>query len=325
MYQEIIDRELKLHGIHVIKWSKGSCGRAWVALKEVKIPNATDPDRTGVAFHEIGHVLLNHRGKKPVYLQEYEAEIFALAKLKQYQIPHYQFEARAKSHVIMILAKAHCRKLNWNKVPNEILVWCGIPFKNWNGNSVFVSGWGAKIKDLSEIEIKITPAKGFMNLATGFQYEIYINYDDKNTPISDNIISMINNRGNANKVLIPIKNREAEFMQKYNEKQIDDMGVRDLIPIARELNIPYKGVAKHNLARQVKDKLFGDKEKKEVEDIVKGEGSTSEKIRALLDINKTRSEIASALDIRYQFVNNVMIRYEKAKSEKVKETEKVEA
>lgn len=157
-YQDILDKELKQNNVSVCKWSATSCGEAFWGTRTVKIPKPTNIDRLGICFHEIGHIVLEHDGiylNKPVWKKEYEAERFALDKLDFYGIDSTEYRERARRHLIMILAKGHCRRLDFNKVDQEIKDFCGIDFSSWRGRKVFVSGWGEP-KHNKEFKIELT-------------------------------------------------------------------------------------------------------------------------------------------------------------------------
>lgn len=82
---------LKEHGITVSREKFiSSVGRAWVEGNKsiIKIPPLTTIRHIYVAFHEIAHVTKNHYDDhvKKEYLQEYEAEKWALNKLKEFEV-----------------------------------------------------------------------------------------------------------------------------------------------------------------------------------------------------------------------------------------------
>lgn len=137
--------ELKKNKIKVEKWSKISCGEAYENRK-IKIPKPIDFDTLGVCFHEIGHIVLGHmdkeskRLKKFRYVEEYEAEMFAIEKLREYGFYNRLYEIRAKSYVLMKISQAKNRGHNMREVPKDIIKWTGIRINKWNkAKRVFVN------------------------------------------------------------------------------------------------------------------------------------------------------------------------------------------
>ena len=135
--RQIIEDELLLNNISVKKWSGSSCGSAYWNCRMVKIPVPVDYDTFGVCFHEIGHVVLGHvdretQNGKARYVEEYEAEQYAIAKLKEYGAYNKRYEYRAISHVLMKIAQAKNRGHNMKKVPREIVSWTGLQVCKWN-------------------------------------------------------------------------------------------------------------------------------------------------------------------------------------------------
>lgn len=67
---------------------KSNVGRAWVEEKSIRVPVIKDIESIYIILHEIGHIVLNHisASKKPLYLEEMEAELFALSYLKKWDI-----------------------------------------------------------------------------------------------------------------------------------------------------------------------------------------------------------------------------------------------
>jgi len=139
--RQIVENELSIHGISVKKWSNQSCGTAFMETREVKIPHPVDYDTLGVCFHEIGHIVHGHDEKsgKTRYVEEYEAEQFAIQKLKEYGFYNKRYEYRAISYVLSKIAQARNRGHNMKNVPKEIVRWTGLQVNKWNkAKKVFV-------------------------------------------------------------------------------------------------------------------------------------------------------------------------------------------
>lgn len=138
---DIVLREMKENNINLEKWSRSSCGHACRGRK-IKIPKPVDYDTLGVCFHEIGHIILGHldgENGKTRYVEEYEAEMFAIQKLHEYRYYNKRYELRAKSHVLFKIAQAKNRGHNMKKVPKEIVDWTRLQINKWNkAKKVFV-------------------------------------------------------------------------------------------------------------------------------------------------------------------------------------------
>lgn len=138
---EIVLKEARKYDISITNWSKTSCGEAQEG-KIVKIPVPVDYDTLGICFHEIGHIVLNHfdeKSKKLRYVEEYEAEQYAIQKLKEYNYYNKQYEYRAISHVLSKIAQSTNRGHDIRKVPKEIIRWTNLKINKWKGaKSVFV-------------------------------------------------------------------------------------------------------------------------------------------------------------------------------------------
>lgn len=130
---DIVHKEVEKNNIKIIKWSSSSSGFARNGRK-IKIPKPVDYDTLGVCFHEIGHVVLDHFGEGTTlrYIEEYQAEIYAIKKLKEYGFYNKKYEFRAISHVLMKIAQAKNRGHNMKSVPKEIIKWTGLQVNKWN-------------------------------------------------------------------------------------------------------------------------------------------------------------------------------------------------
>jgi hypothetical protein len=76
-------------------------GRAWVMSRKIVAPwPSTTTRRLYVLAHEIGHVILRHGPGRPVYVREYEAEMFAHRLLPAYGLDVPEVETvRSKKYV----------------------------------------------------------------------------------------------------------------------------------------------------------------------------------------------------------------------------------
>lgn len=82
--------ELKRRRIKIArKRFKSNVGRAYVDLRTIKIPQIQDLESIYIILHETGHVIFDHGrigNGKPNYLEETEAECFALATMKKWNL-----------------------------------------------------------------------------------------------------------------------------------------------------------------------------------------------------------------------------------------------
>jgi hypothetical protein len=102
-----IQRQIKKYNIRVHKKKfRSNVGRAWVHLNLLKIPFVQDIESIYIIFHEIGHIRHNHDDKKWNYLQELQAESYALAQLRSIGIKelhpkeYKEVHERAKHYVM---------------------------------------------------------------------------------------------------------------------------------------------------------------------------------------------------------------------------------
>ena len=154
MLKPIIEKELASNNIIVKRWARSSCGRAWPIERKVIIPVPVDFDTLGVGLHEIGHVVLQHCDKKkPVYVEEYEAEQYAIQKLKEYGPYNKEYEFRAIAYVLSKIAQAKNRNLNIDNIPQEIINWTGLQKRKWKkAKKVYVHRGTYKYR--KDIEVK---------------------------------------------------------------------------------------------------------------------------------------------------------------------------
>lgn len=96
-------------GCIVRKWRSGRTGCADTSSDawEIEVPRPTGPVSFGVAAHEVGHQLLHRTGSLPRWLEEVEAEEFALAQFDRFGLPGRDRYARnVVGHLGYAFAKA---------------------------------------------------------------------------------------------------------------------------------------------------------------------------------------------------------------------------
>jgi hypothetical protein len=116
-----------LNEFHVVlgQATSGLHGRAWVTDRMLHAPwPATTRKRLYILAHEIGHVALDHRKQRPVYVQEFEAEQFAHALMRRdgIAVPRAMTE-RAKRYVRSKINRAFVRGGQW--FDPDIAAWAG--------------------------------------------------------------------------------------------------------------------------------------------------------------------------------------------------------
>jgi hypothetical protein len=132
---EIILNEVKKNNITIKKWNKKSHGKSEEGrLVEIPIPKSSYS--IGVCFHEIGHIVLKHfdtEVRKLRYIEEYEAEQYAIKKLKEYGYYNKKYKYRAIQYVLSEIAQIKNRKKHDIKdIPKEIVEWTNLDVDKWS-------------------------------------------------------------------------------------------------------------------------------------------------------------------------------------------------
>ncbi len=89
--KKLVKAEIKKNNIIIErKKFRSNVGRATYETRKIKIPIITDIESIYIILHEIGHIVKKHSNdiEKPLYLQETEAELFALSKFRDWNIHH---------------------------------------------------------------------------------------------------------------------------------------------------------------------------------------------------------------------------------------------
>jgi len=160
-FEKIIQDELEKNNIQDVKICKNGQSGAVYYDGSLKIPRPVDFITFGYCFHEIGHYVLGHCDKKSPsqkklsYVQEYEAEQYAIQKLKEYDYFNRDYEVQAIRYVLESIAQAKNRGHNINKIPKEIVKWTGMKINKWKkAKKVFVSRGQMDVKNKKDLKIK---------------------------------------------------------------------------------------------------------------------------------------------------------------------------
>lgn len=139
-----IKKFLKKYNISAKITKTGSAGSAdhYEEKKKkhkIKIPKPIDPYMFGVGLHEIGHIILGHCKKKenkliderPRYIQEYEAEKFAISNLKKIGFYTKLYEVEAIRYVMENIAQEINEHQSIDNIPKKIIRWTGLNLNTW--------------------------------------------------------------------------------------------------------------------------------------------------------------------------------------------------
>jgi hypothetical protein len=70
-----------------VKYHNSGDGHALVKQRKIFVPYPTARDRLFIYLHEVAHVVLKHTGKKPVHVQEMEAQQWAIRVMREERMP----------------------------------------------------------------------------------------------------------------------------------------------------------------------------------------------------------------------------------------------
>jgi hypothetical protein len=108
-YREAADLLVRESGVTVRKWRTSNSGSADLKSHEweIEAPEPRGPISFGVFCHEVGHQLLHRVGTKPRWLQEIEAEEYALAQFDRFGLAgRDRYEHHAARHLGWSFLKA---------------------------------------------------------------------------------------------------------------------------------------------------------------------------------------------------------------------------
>ena len=123
-FAEIGMRMVKEADIREVKPRKSLSGCAYVEERTIEAPwPTTTRKRLYILAHECGHVVLNHRGrKKPRYVEEYEAEQYAIETLRKHDVAvPADMLKRAKAYVARKIRQAEARGAK--SIDSKIRAW----------------------------------------------------------------------------------------------------------------------------------------------------------------------------------------------------------
>jgi hypothetical protein len=132
----IIKAETKKNKITIGKWV-GEEEMAWAkanSIIEIPLPNTLIS--FGRCLHEIGHVLDYRKNllrycKGYAYITEYIADKYAITRMKKFKLRCKLFETDSKVLITQMIINAKNKGHNLDKVPKQIIKWCGIDLKKW--------------------------------------------------------------------------------------------------------------------------------------------------------------------------------------------------
>lgn len=134
-----VNKEIAKHNIIVgRKKFKTNVGRAFPNESVIKIPKITDIESVYVIFHEIAHIKFNHclNPFKRTYMQELEAEQYALKSLRRFNIhklfpKNYAFiRERAISYIIINILYEIADGLKVKQITSSALQFCKMKPRN---------------------------------------------------------------------------------------------------------------------------------------------------------------------------------------------------
>ncbi len=157
-FEKIIRELCKKHKIKILRERfKSPVGRAWHGLNEIKIPILVSVEHFMVALHEIGHIVSG--SVEPPYLDEYNAEMYALKTAKLYKIENENYIENARAYVLHQLSMEHNKEcyLKLSDIPDYIIEFVKPlepNLKSWTGYEIKVSGWWKKRRQIMIIKTK---------------------------------------------------------------------------------------------------------------------------------------------------------------------------
>lgn len=122
-FLELARSEADRTGTRIRKWRSGLTGVSSATTREIETPKPVSRKSLYIFLHEVGHVVLEHRRGKRAYIEEYEAEKWAINRMGELGVPVPRaMRERAKEYVShkVIESKRHGLK---EKVRGDVRGW----------------------------------------------------------------------------------------------------------------------------------------------------------------------------------------------------------
>lgn len=116
---------LVVAGVTVRKWRKSMTGVSYTGTREISAPRPLGPISFAIVAHEIYHALAHqNRRAKPRWIEEVEAEEFALRALEKFGLPgHERVAAHIARHLRYSFKKALRRGVSPDLIAETFPVW----------------------------------------------------------------------------------------------------------------------------------------------------------------------------------------------------------
>jgi len=96
--------------VTIKRYRKSLTGCAYVKDRQIEVPRPVTRRSLHIYLHELAHIVLNHQRQKPRHIEEYEAETWAFAKMREHgvSVPRKSLQ-RAKAYVDRKIRQAEAR------------------------------------------------------------------------------------------------------------------------------------------------------------------------------------------------------------------------
>lgn len=125
---------LRESGCTVRKWRADATGTAYTSAEDwgIAVPHPRGPISFGVFCHEVAHQLLHRRNSAPRWVEEVEAEQWALDQFLRFDVRGYEaYKARAVKHLSYTFYKATRRGVAPDTISARYPVWWALAEPRW--------------------------------------------------------------------------------------------------------------------------------------------------------------------------------------------------